>query len=337
MMTCAARLQRLKVSYGNNIVLDLPDLEFDAGRVHVLVGPNGAGKTTLLRVLAGLQHPQAGSVEILGCELSRLRGRERLLAMRKVSMCFQKPYLFAASVRRNVEYGLRARRLSRAERDGRVRAVMTSMELTGLEGRNARSLSAGEAQRVSLARVLALQPELVLLDEPAANVDQVVRPRVEQAIINLAGSGRTVVVATHDPEQAYRLSARVVRLERGMLAPPAVENLIEGEVMECEGAPVLAAANGVRIRVVTGRRGFVRAAVRPTDIIVSTLPVVSSARNCIPGRLVGLSETGSIAVLRVDAGLTLAAHITKESFAALGVTLDSKVFLTFKASAVTVF
>ena len=333
----AVELSGLAVTYGKNTILNIPGLKFEGGKVHVLVGPNGAGKTTLLRVIGGLEPPGEGTVGVFGRDLYRLSRGERLRLGRRMTFCFQKPYLFTTSVRHNIEYGLRIRRIEAPEKLSRVETAVQSLNLTGLQERNARTLSTGETQRVSLARALVLQPELVLLDEPLAGVDAANRPQVEAAISGLQARGSTVLIATHEVSQAYRLSANVVRLEGGRLAPPALENLLEGEIVGHDGGAALEIPGGTRIHVVTEKRGFARAAVDASTIIVSKERIQSSARNSFAGRVVALEELPHRIALTVDVGIRLTAHITRESFAALGITLGTEVFLTFKASAITVF
>ncbi|UCF79452.1 MAG: ATP-binding cassette domain-containing protein [Candidatus Eiseniibacteriota bacterium] len=336
MPEAVVKISDLVVSLGGETVLDLPSLEFEEGRVHVLVGPNGAGKTTLLRVVNGLQLPTSGSVKVFGRNLNGLTPATRLAEMRKMTLCFQKPYLFDTSVRRNVEYGLRFREFTPAEKLQRVEASLEALGLAYLQHRNARTLSTGEAQRVSLARAIALGPPLVLLDEPVASVDEANRVRVEMAIQGLEARGCTVVAVTHELRQAYRLSANVVRLERGRLAPPALENILEGEVIRKDGSTLLKVGR-VAIHVITDSAGPVRAAIDPGAIIVSTERIESSARNCLAGKVTALATLEDRVAATVDVGLMLTAHVTKESFERLRIGLGSDVFLTFKASAVTVF
>jgi tungstate transport system ATP-binding protein len=336
MVEAVVKVSNLTVVYGAEPVLDLPSLVFEKSKVHVLVGPNGAGKTTLLRVINGLEAPTRGAVEVFGRDLYALSGTDRLTDIRRMTLSFQKPYLFNTSVRRNVEYGLHSRELAPSEKVERVEHSLKTVNLTGLQHRNARTLSAGEAQRVSLARVLALRPELVLLDEPIANVDQANRGQIENAISELHAQGSTVVVATHELKQAYRLSANVVRLERGRLAPPAVENLLEGEVERADGSNLLK-VGAVSIHVITDSVGHARAALDPGAILVSTERIQSSARNCLAGRVIALSELEDRVAATVDVGIPLTAHVTNESFKNLGFSLGTEVYLTFKASAVTVF
>lgn len=333
----AVSISGLSIEYGRQKVLDLDALEFEEGQIHVLIGPNGSGKTTLLRAIAGLEKPAAGTVSLLGEDLYDLSRKEFRRAIRRVSLCFQKPYLFNTSVRRNIEYGLRFRGLNFSQKRQRVDFAVDVLALGPFLERNAHGLSAGEAQRVAIARVIALKPKVALLDEPVANVDVSNKSRVESAVTSLKAEGSTVIVATHHMEQAYRLSANVVRLEDGRIAPPAVENLLEGVIKEENGSTVLTVEGGPSVYVVTEKSGAARAAVGPTDIILSKDSISSSARNSLPGRVVALSELDRKVVVTVDAGIKLVAHITSKSFNSLGITLGSEIFLTFKASAVTVF
>jgi tungstate transport system ATP-binding protein len=333
----AVSISELNIAYNRQEVLNLEALDFEEGRVHVLIGPNGSGKTTLLRAIAGIQKPDSGAVSLFGQNLYKLPRKEFIRAIRTVTLCFQKPYLFNISVRQNLEYGLRFRDLSVSRKKEQMQAAANALALGPFLERNAHSLSAGETQRVAIARVIALRPRIALLDEPVASVDISNKSRVESAIARLQESGSTVIVATHQVEQAYRLSANVVRLENGRVAPPAIENLLEGEIAEENGSSIFNVGGSFSVYVVSGKRGAARAAIDPAGIIISKDSISSSARNSLPGRVVALSELNRRVSVTVDTGMKLVAHITPESFKNLGITLGSEVFLTFKASAVTVF
>ena len=336
MSSPAVRVSGLTRRFGSDTVLDLQSLTFEAGRIHVLVGGNGAGKTTLLRIIAGLDEASSGEVELFGRALPGLSRRERLAIQRRMTMCFQKPYLFNATVARNIEYGLMGRRLPAEERRRRIASAVKALDLSALLARDARTLSAGESQRVSLARALVLEPELALLDEPVANVDQVNKGLVEKAITGLAAGGTAVVVATHQLDQAYRLSADVTRLDRGRLAPPALDNLLEGQVVVRDGSTVLQVGS-LEIEVIGASAGFHRASVEPGVIVLSHRPLTSSARNSFPGRVTALRELDGMVAVTVDIGIDLVVHITHDSLHSMKVSLGSEFFLTFKASAVTIF
>ena len=333
----AIRATDLTMAYANTVVLDLPSLTLQAKRIHIVVGGNGAGKTTLLRVLAGLEPPTSGAVEILGTDPYGASRPARRALQRRMTLCLQKPYLFSTTVRRNIEYGLRAWGVPSEGRAERVGASAEALGLSHLLDRSARTLSGGESQRVSLARALVLEPEVVLLDEPLANVDAASVSRVEATIRELREAGSTVVIATHQLDQAYRLSADVIRLEQGRMAPAALDNLLEGQLVRRGDAAFLVVKPGVEIRVMTDRRGFARAAVDPTAVLISTDAVGASALNELPARVTGLQERGDRVVVTADAGVPLQALIGRESLHRLGLTIGSEVVLTFEAISVTVF
>jgi tungstate transport system ATP-binding protein len=319
-------------------VLDLEALEVPAGRIHVLVGPNGAGKTTALRIVAGLEPADGGELHVLG---SNWRGNaaQVLSLRRRIGFATQKPYLFSTTVRRNVEYPLRSRGVPRASLAERARTAMQRLGVAHLANRDARTLSAGEGQRVAIARAVVADPELLLLDEPLANVDPESAPLVESLCRELADRGVTVVVATHVFELAYHLSAEVVRLENGRLMPPAVDNLLSGDVRAPSDGeePLMALDSGPTITVATDKRGAVRATIEPRDIVVSTESFHSSARNSLPGRVIRLEDRGTAVRVTADVGAELVATVTHESVTELGLTIGSQVRFTFKATAVRIF
>jgi tungstate transport system ATP-binding protein len=350
----AVEARGLVKRYGEVTVLDLPQLDLAPGRTHVLVGPNGSGKTTLLRIVNGLDLPDSGSVRVLGAEI-RPGGRAPTLGLqRRMAFCPEKPYLFQTTVRRNVEYPLRARGVEKNERRARAEAAMEKLGVLDLAERDARSLSAGETQRAAMARAVVSEPELLLMDEPLANVDGEAAALVEDVLLGLASNGLTVVAATHVLEQAYRLSANVVRLEAGRIAPPTVENVLDGEIVPGdapgEGGPsaVMVLDGGVSVHVTTEKRGRARAAVDPRDIIVSADRFESSARNVLHGRVVSLRERGGLVYVAAGVGgdangadgpphVELTSVVTPESCAKLGLTVGSEVVFAFKATAVQIF
>ncbi|MBN2370178.1 MAG: ABC transporter ATP-binding protein [Vicinamibacteria bacterium] len=335
--TPAVSVTGLTKVYGNVTALCIERVQFDAGCVHAIVGPNGAGKTTLFRLIAGLEPSDQGDLRVLGGKIHGRSGEEHLSLRRRIGFAAQRPYLFSASARWNVEYPLRVRGITRAESENRARAAMARLGVAHLAARKTGTLSAGERQRISIARAIVTEPELLLVDEPFANLDPEGVPILESTLLDLVSSGTTILVATHLTDRAYRLSTRILRLEGGRPAPPAVVNILEGEVVSTNSGPMLVLEGGTRIHVATDRIGRRRASIFPEDVIVSARPFDSSARNILRGRITALQERGSTVFATVDAGVSLTAAVTPESCRRLALTVGSNVVLTFKAAAVKLF
>jgi tungstate transport system ATP-binding protein len=215
-------VRSLSKSIGPAKILSEINLTVERGEILGLIGPTGSGKTTLLRLINLLDEPSAGSIFFSGKEVSGRPEKEALDVRRKMAMVFQKPVMFKASVEENVSYGLRMRgRQGRYEKmsiSSRVEEALEMVGLSGYERRDANTLSGGEMQRIALARALILQPELLLLDEPTANLDPRSAASIDSLLHNLAESRTAVILATHNMEQCRKLAGRVAVLQSGRLA-----------------------------------------------------------------------------------------------------------------------
>ena len=213
------QLRELVKGYGGRNVLEIGELDIRRGEILAIVGPSGAGKSTLLRLLNFLEPPSAGSISFLGRSYDET-GRAPLEVRRRITTVAQRPVLLNRTVWRNVRFGLDIR--GRRDGNGEVSKALGQVGLQGLAQQQARTLSGGEAQRVALARALVLQPDVLLLDEPSANLDPFNVSQIESIVrqTNLE-NGTTIVLVTHNIFQARRLAHRTALLLEGRLTEVA--------------------------------------------------------------------------------------------------------------------
>ena len=211
MSAAAFELVGLRHRYGARTVLDLPRLEIRHGETLGIIGPSGAGKSTLLRLLQGLERPSEGVIRFNGQLLGSSTPVE---VTRRITTVFQRPAMLDRSVRDNVEFGMRLR--GRRDRR-RVEALLERVGLVPLADAAARRLSGGEMQRVALARAIGTDAEVLLLDEPAANLDPANVSRIEAIVRDEQAHGRTIVLVTHNTHEARRLAHRTLLIIGGRL------------------------------------------------------------------------------------------------------------------------
>ena len=207
-------IKELGKSYGHAEILKGINLTIEQGSVLALIGPTGSGKTTLLRLVNLLESPSSGQIIFKGQKVSDRSEREMLMARRSMAMVFQKPVMFKARVQENISFGLKMRRMDDREK---VREALSAVGLAGYENRDAGTLSGGEMQRIALARALVLEPELLLLDEPTANLDPKSADAIDRLLQGLAGQKTTVILATHNMREALKLASIVAVLQAGRL------------------------------------------------------------------------------------------------------------------------
>ncbi len=214
-MTPLVQIRELLVKRGGRDALDVASLEIERGEVLALVGPNGAGKSTLLLTIARLIEPARGEITFGD---RRLTEWDVLTYRRKLSFVFQAPLLLDLSVEQNVALGLGFRKVHKEHAEAMTRRWLELLGIASLAKRKAAQLSGGEAQRVSLARALVLEPELLLLDEPFAALDAPTRSRLLDDLTPLVSHDhRTTVLVTHDLQEAARLADRVGVIVDGRL------------------------------------------------------------------------------------------------------------------------
>ena len=343
----------LIVARGGRTTIDIPQLAVAAGEVIAIIGPNGAGKTTLLQHLALLERPRHGEILFDG---KPVRGRE-LALRRRMAVVFQDALLLDRSVRANVETGMRLRGVARRERDGRAEQWLLNFGIAHLGARSSRTLSGGEAQRVSLARAFALEPEMLFLDEPLSALDQPTRDAITDDLSRaLVDTRVTAVIVTHDRDEAARLGDRVAVLIDGRIrqdGPPAsifsapadestaafvgVETMVEATVIaRADGVTTLAVGPHVIEAIGEVPRERALVCLRPEDVAISPATEHSggSARNKLPGAVRRIVVSGADARLEIDCGFPLMARLTRRSVEDLDLRVGATVVASFKATAV---
>src|SRR5947209_225998 len=328
-------LQGVRHRYGGRLVLELDAFRVAPDARIAIVGHNGSGKSTLLRILALLERPTEGDVLVDGRPPRTTSG-----ARRHVTLVEQRPVLFRGSARDNVAYGLRARRLGRAAVNRRTAEVAERLGITPLLARRSHELSDGEVQRVAVARALAVEPDVLLLDEPASSADRAAAQTLYRALAEeRARRPLPVCLASHPPADPYRRADDGRALAEGRLSPVTPENLFRVE-LPLEGANGLkhVRVGAILIATVTDRTGPAILAVPPTDIFVSREPLPSSARNVFTGRVTRLARPRPGAVhVTADVGVELVAVVTEQATRDLALAPGNLVAFAFKASAVRVF
>lgn len=332
------KVRNLKKYYNHHLALDIRTLNFAQGKVYAIVGPNGSGKTTLINILNLLDNPDEGQIFFKGKDLKQFSKKDMLRIKRQITLVHQKPFLFHTTVYNNIAYGLKIRGLTDREQEKRVKKALKMVGLSGFEKRDAYQLSGGEAQRVVIARALAIEPEILFLDEPTANIDNRYINVIERIIKKINQElNTTVIFTTHDLSQAYRLADEIISLLEGEIVPHIPENIFRGEIIQENGLEWCKINDDIRFAVVSKKRGWSYIYIDPSDIILSQEHFSSSARNSFVGRIIKIAEQNQLIRLVIDIGVELISVITYESFQELHLNIGSKVYTTFKASAIKIY
>jgi tungstate transport system ATP-binding protein len=333
-------LQKVRKKYLSRVVLDAAHLEIEKGRTYAVVGPNGSGKSTLLRILALLEPPTEGEVMLDGENLTAPGGSACNRARKRLCYVAQDPYMFTGTVLGNALYGLRARGEGGARTREKALDALETLGMRDFAGAQASSLSAGERQKVALARALVLRPEFLFLDEPTANVDRRSITAVENAVARaVSDAGGACLWATHDAAQARRIAGEsTVHLLDGRVVPGGKENLFQGKGGGGAGERTLVLPGGVEIALSPDAEPgeSCTVSVSPKEIILSRSPVQTSARNSFRGRITRLEQDDSHVWVTVDAGVEMTVRITPQSVRELELEVGSEVWAFFKAAAVKI-
>ena len=222
-------LKNVTKTFSDTLALNHINLHFDNKGVFTIIGPSGAGKTTLLKILALLLKPTKGKIFVNNVNVDN---NMRHSLRRKFTMVFQNALFFNSNVHDNISYGLKIRNLPSDEVEKRIRDVLKRFGLIELEKKLMSELSVGQMQRVSLARAFVLEPDILFLDEPTANLDPENNSIMEKEILSFSKT-KPVVMSTHNIMQIYRIADRVAFLSDGSLIDLGEKSILEDPQDEC--------------------------------------------------------------------------------------------------------
>jgi putative spermidine/putrescine transport system ATP-binding protein len=296
----AVRLRDIRKSFGGVAAVAGVDLDIVRGEFFTMLGPSGSGKTTLLRIIAGFVAADSGSITLDGVDVTRLPPY-----VRNVNTVFQDYALFPhMNVRENVEYGLRVKRVARADPRRRAEAALEMVRLSGLGARKPAELSGGQRQRVALARAIVNEPDVLLLDEPLGALDLKLRQEMQLELKGIQRDvGITFVFVTHDQEEALTMSDRLVVLNHGLIEQLGTPS----QVYERPSSEFVAGFIGFSNALERGGRRFT---IRPEKITLADPgQPISDAYHAERGQITDVIYLGMLTryVVALDAGETLIA------------------------------
>jgi ABC-type multidrug transport system ATPase subunit len=328
-MTPAYSVQDLVFSYGDTPALRVDRLEIPRGEIVALVGPNGSGKTTLLHLLAFVE--TAGNISFFGEPLTK---ENALGFRRRVGLLLQNPYLFSASVLGNILWGLKIRGITGEEARRRASDALGKVGLVGFENRPARSLSGGETQRVALARALALDPDVLLLDEPANHMDRESVQRTRDMVVEQnSREGKTIILTTHNLSLVESFAHRFLYLFLGKVVTASPDNLFKGALKE--GGSRFDTAR-VSLHLDTPVTSGSQVAIDPFRIDILTNGP-SQGPNTFEGSVVGLWLENGKLVVEVDAGERFRVVLEAQSPLSTSLRLGQRLSLNVEQDAITIF
>jgi ABC-type Fe3+/spermidine/putrescine transport system ATPase subunit len=340
------RLADIGVRAAGHSILDLPELDVEEGEIHVVLGPTGAGKSTLLRVMNLLQRPERGAIF---WRRERIPWPAPLALRRRMAMVFQSPLLFSGSVLDNVAYGLKIRGERGARALAKAEAMLRRIHIDHAAHQRAATLSGGEAQRTAIARAMVLEPDLLLLDEPLAALDEPIREHLLEELRQIVRERRiTCVYVTHEQAEAFALADRISILDAGKLlqtgTPEEVfyrpkgravaEFLKTGNILAGE----VVARDGSLARVRVGGRTFwassdlppasrVLACIRPEEIHLTRNG--DAGTNRLDGTVTALLQGGATVKVEIDCGFPVLVLVTRRTVRELDLRRGERVGLAF--------
>ena len=346
------RVENLSNNWGEFELKNI-SLEVKQGEYFVILGPTGAGKTLLLELIVGLYIPNEGKILIDGKDITY-----DVPEKRNLGFLYQDYSLFPHfSVKKNIEYGMNIRGITKKEIDTKVKELSKILKIEHLMKRDTTTLSGGEQQKVALARALAINPKVLLLDEPFSALDENTKSKLISEMKDLhRKEGITFIHVTHSQEEAILLADRIGIMMNGTIVQVGtpdeifykplskeiakfvkIENIWEGKVIEKNEEELLVDVNGNHIVALCNHFKVgqeIRLIIRPEDIILGKGN--TSARNNFKGKVISIVKHGFYYIIRIDCGFEVEAAVTKQSIESLNIREGKGINIFFKATALQV-
>lgn len=330
-------------------------LSIHDGDYYIIMGPSGAGKTIILETIAGLHTPHSGHVYLNGQDMRNIPPE-----IRNIGLVYQDYSLFPhMKVEKNIAFGMKMRKIPQREIDRRVRSLMKRFGVAHLAKRSPLTLSGGEQQRVAIARALAIEPSVLLLDEPLSALDPIMKDHFIEVLRAVhTEHDLTVVQVSHSTEEARILGTRIAMIMDGALIQEDMveevlhspntarvarfvgyENVSAGIVQSCDNGLCRVEIDGIPVWGVSGTPAGkkVSVGIRADEITLYREQILDgSAMNVFSGKVRKIAISGAMALVTVDVGILLNAVITRKSATDMGLEEGMEVYISFKASAVHV-
>lgn len=323
--------------YDDKIILDIPNLEIEQGTIHGLLGPNGSGKTTLLSVLAFLETPTAGKLWYK--EKPVIFSEKHIKKLRReVVLVDQHPIMFSTTVYKNVEFGLKVRKI---HKKNRRKIIMDALDRVGLKNfapERATNLSGGEIQRVAIARGLACSPRVMLLDEPTSSVDMENQIAIENIIKELNCDGRiSIMLSTHDLFQATKLTDKKIFMYEGRITGSSYENIFSGTHVLIDGEKYCLIDNKIPISLKELKKGKNKISIRPEKVkVYKDKNQKTKAGNFFKGKIIRMSDENTKIRILVDIGIPVNILVNRQEYERLNILIGTKITVEISGDAIDI-
>lgn len=313
------RCRQLKKNIKGRDILNIEDLHIDKGRIYSLLGANGAGKTTLLNILAFLDSPTNGQLEFMGNPVSFTPSSLYLLR-KNVILVDQHPVMFSTTVYKNIEFGLKIRKIKRVRRQTIINDVLELVGLTSFKNELAHNLSGGEVQRAALARALALNPGILLCDEPTANVDSENQAAIIRILRDINQEKKiSILFTTHDQLQASALAESTVILSKGKVVSGRYDNIFTCTAIEYSSTALRCILSNnawvILPKTQCSFPGSYQITIRPESIEFAGNVQDGDSLSFFNGVVLQLTAEGDAIQMEVNVGVLLTVRLTKKRYA----------------------